>query len=123
MHRCAFQAQFNSQKDVRGVVLKVDATLYELLGISKERADEIAKKVREAFSESENPAEWVMRLINEFSISQEEADIFACAWFAGRYAGVSEVFRVVQWEMDRLDQKERDKARKDKTYPPSDGYE
>jgi hypothetical protein len=122
VYRCAVQAQFNSRKDVRGVVLKVDATLYELLGISKERANEIAKKVREAFSESESPAEWVMKLIDEFNISQEEADIFACAWFAGRYAGVSEVFRVVQWEMDRLEQKEKDKVWKDKKYPPSDGY-
>jgi len=78
--------------------------------------------VREAFSESESPAKWVMRLINEFNISQEEADIFACAWFAGRYAGVSEVFRVVQWEMDRLEQKEKHEAWEDKTYSPSNGY-
>jgi hypothetical protein len=93
-----------------------------LLGIPKERADEIAKKVRAAFSESTSPAEWVQRLIDEFKISQKEGEIFACGWFAGRYAGVAEVFKVVQWEMDKLEKEEKDKLEKDKMYSPSDGY-
>jgi hypothetical protein len=64
----------------------VDATLYELLGISKKRADEIiAKLVRVAFRESKSPAEWIQRLIDDFGVTREDADIFACAWFAGRY--------------------------------------
>lgn len=99
-----------------------DATLYALLGIPKERADQIAKKVRAAFSDSESSAEWVRRLIDGFNISQEDGDIFACVWFAGRYAGVAEVFKVVQWEINKLEKEEKDKAEKDKMYPPSDGY-
>ncbi len=99
-----------------------DATLYALLGIPKERAEEIAKEVREAFSESRSPSEWVLRLINDFKISREDGVIFACGWFAGRYAGVAEVFKVVQWEMDKLDKEEKDKTEKDKLYPYSDGY-
>lgn len=99
-----------------------DATLYSLLGIPRERADEIAKKVRAAFSDSESSADWIRRLIDEFEIRQEEGVVFACGWFAGRYAGVAEVFKVVQWEMDKLEKEERDKAGKDKTYPPSYGY-
>ena len=52
-------------------------TLYELLGIPKERADEIARTVRDAFSESDTPGEWVGRLIEEFGVDRNNADIFA----------------------------------------------
>ncbi len=94
-----------------------DATLYQLLGISRERAEEIAKMVRTAFSESKSPAEWVTRLVDEFGIEPENAEIFACGWFAGRYAGVSEVFNAVQREMDAIEKSERDSM----NYP-IDGY-
>ncbi|MDM7934561.1 MAG: hypothetical protein QUS08_04130 [Methanothrix sp.] len=94
-----------------------ETTLYELLGISRERADEIAKKVRASFSESSGPAEWIRRLVDEFQIDQEKAESFACGWFAGKYAGVSEVFNVVQREMDKM---ERDQA--ERRHPPPDGY-
>lgn len=63
-------------------------TLYELLGVSKEQAEEIAKKVRALFSYSKTPDEWIFRLIEEFHIDKENAEIFACGWFAGKYAGV-----------------------------------
>lgn len=96
-----------------------DATLYEILGVSKERADEIAKIVREAFSESKGPEEWVKVLIDQFGVTPENAEVFACGWFAGRYAGVSEVFNVVQREMDKL---EKDRADRESKYPPGEGY-
>ncbi len=96
-----------------------DATLYEMLGVSKERADEIAKIVRESFSRSRSPVDWIRELIDDFGITPETAEVFACGWFAGRYAGVSEVFNVVQREMDKL---EKDKAEKESKYPQSDGY-
>lgn len=87
-------------------------TLYELLGIPKERADEVARKVRDAFSESDTPGEWIGRLIEEFGVDGNNADIFACGWFAGKYAGVSEVFSVVQKEIDNI---EKDRAEKGDT--------
>lgn len=96
-----------------------DATLYDILGISKERADEIAKIVRESFSKSKGPADWIKGLIEDFEITPEDAEVFACGWFAGRYAGVSEVFNIVQREMHKL---EKDKAEKERKYPQSDGY-
>ena len=96
-----------------------DATIYEILGISKERANEIAKIVRKSFSQSKSPADWIKELIDDFGITPETAEVFACGWFAGRYAGVSEVFNVVQREMDKLD---KDKAEKERKYPQSDGY-
>ncbi len=104
-----------------------DVTLYELLGISKERSDEIAKKVRASFSESKGPAEWIKRLIDEFDIEPETAEIFACGWFAGRYAGVSEVFKAVQREVERMerDQVERaeiEMAKKESRHSQQDGY-
>ncbi len=98
-----------------------DYTLYELLGVSKERADEIAKKVRRAFSESRSPEEWVKMLIDEFDIAPEKAEAFACGWFAGRYAGVSEVFKVVQKEMDKIERDKAEKAERDSKYC-TDGY-
>lgn len=52
-------------------------TLYELLGIPKERADEVARTVRDVFSESDTPGEWVGRLIEEFGVDRNNADIFA----------------------------------------------
>jgi hypothetical protein len=94
-----------------------EVTLYEILGISKERADEIARRVRKAFSESENPKDWVKRLIEDAGVTRETGEVFACGWFAGRYAGVSEVFNVVQKEMDKL---EKGRAKDD--YPPTQGY-
>ena len=96
-----------------------DSTLYEILGISKEKADEIAKTVRKSFSKSKSPADWIKELIENFGITPETAEIFACGWFAGRYAGVSEVFNIVQREMDKL---EKDKAEKESKYAQSDGY-
>ncbi len=99
-----------------------ELTLYELLGISKERADEIAKKVRASFSESKSPAEWISRLINEFNIDQGNAEIFACGWFAGKYAGVSEVFNVVQREIGKMEKNQAEQAEKNSKYPPPDGY-
>ena len=52
--------------------------LYELLGITKERADEIARKVRDSFAQSDTPEEWIGRLIEEFDVDRSNADIFAC---------------------------------------------
>lgn len=98
-----------------------DYTLYELLGLSKERADEIAKKVRAAFSESRSPEEWVKTLIDEFDIAPEKAEAFACGWFAGRYAGVSEVFKVVQKEVDKIEKDKAEKVERDSKYC-TDGY-
>ncbi|MDD1749755.1 MAG: hypothetical protein LUO89_07750 [Methanothrix sp.] len=99
-----------------------NTTLYELLGISKERADEIAKKVRESFSDSKTPGEWILQLIEEFHISKEEAEIFACGWFAGKYAGVSEVFNAVQKEMDEKEQDQAEKREMENRHPLLDGY-
>lgn len=96
----------------------VESTLYELLGMPKERADEIARMVREAFSESRDPVDWIRRLLDEMEIGPEKGDAFACGWYAGRYAGVSEVFKVVQREMEEL---ERDKVERDRRYT-TDGY-
>ncbi|NTV28426.1 MAG: hypothetical protein HGA93_07125 [Methanothrix sp.] len=96
--------------------------LYELLGISKERADEIAKKVRASFSESEGPAEWILRLKDEFGIDQESAEIFSCGWFAGKYAGVSEVFSAVQNEMNKVEKEQTKKAELKQKYNSLDGY-
>ena len=87
-------------------------TLYEIFGIPEKRAEVIAKLVRKLFAESASSEEWVQSLIREFGIGPENCEIFACGWFAGRYAGVSEVFAVVQ--------KELDKATGD--YPPTTGY-
>ena len=98
-----------------------DATLYKLLGISKERAEEIAKRVREAFSESKSPEEWVKRLVDEFDIEPKKAEAFACGWFAGRCAGVSDVFKVVQKEMDKIERDKAEKAEKESQYC-MDGY-
>lgn len=97
-------------------------TLYEMLGISKERADEISKKVRASFSDSKTPGEWIFRLIEEFHINKENAEIFACGWFAGKYAGVSEVFNAVQKEMDGREQDEAEKRELEGRHPPPDGY-
>jgi hypothetical protein len=94
-----------------------EVTLYEILGISKERADEIARMVRKAFSESRNPQDWVKGLIEDAGVTPETAEIFASGWFAGRYAGVSEVFNVVQREMDKME-----KGREKDSYPPTEGY-
>jgi hypothetical protein len=80
--------------------------------------------VRAAFSESGSPTEWIQRLIDEFGISKDDGEIFACAWFAGRYAGVSDVFKVVQMEMDKLEREktEKDKAEKENEELPISGY-
>jgi hypothetical protein len=99
-----------------------NTTLYELLGISRERADDVSKRVRESFRQSETPAEWIKRLAEEFDINQENAEVFACGWFAGKYAGVSEVFNTVQKEMDK---KEIDMAlmrERDRKHSQPDGY-
>jgi hypothetical protein len=98
-----------------------DYTLYEILGISRERAEEIAHRVREAFSESRSPEEWIARLVDEFGITPETAEAFACGWFAGRYAGVSDVFNIVQKEMDKIEKGKAEKAEKESRYC-TDGY-
>jgi len=97
-------------------------TLYELLGVSKERADEIAKKVRESYSESKTPEEWIFLLIEEFHISEENAEVFACGWFAGKYAGASEVFSAVQREIDERAADLAEKREMESQHPPLDGY-
>jgi len=102
-----------------------DVTLYELLGISKERSEEIAKKVRASFSESKSPADWISRMIDEFRIEVADpktTEIFACGWFAGRYAGVSEVLKAVQGEVERIERDQVVKAEKESKYSPQDGY-
>ncbi len=104
-----------------------DVALYELLGISKERSDEIAKKVRASFSESRGPADWIKRLIDEFDIDPKTAEIFACGWFAGRYAGVLEVFKAVQKEVERMERDhgeraEVERAKKESRHSQQDGY-
>ena len=97
--------------------------LYELLGITKERADEIAGMVRASFSESKGPAEWIVRLAEEFQIEGPElAEAFACGWFAGKYAGVSEVFQTVQKEMDRREMEMAVEKDRQSRHPPPDGY-
>ncbi len=97
-------------------------TLHELLGISKERADEVARKVGTTFSDSETPGEWIRVLIEEFGIDRKNAEIFACEWFAGKYAGVSEVFNVVQKEMDVMEKDKAEKKEMESKYPFPDGY-
>jgi len=49
-------------------------------------------------------------------------EIFACGWFAGKYAGVSEVFNVVQREMDERVQDDAKKRDLESRHPPPDGY-
>lgn len=99
-----------------------NTTIYELLGISRERTDEVAKIVRETFRQSKTPAEWIKRLAEEFDIDQENAEVFACGWFAGKYAGVSEVFSTVQKEMDKRETDLADMRERESRYPPPDGY-
>lgn len=99
-----------------------DIVLYELLGITRERSEEIAGSVRSAFSESKSPAEWVKRLVNEFGVVPENAEIFAYGWFAGRYAGVSEVFNIVSRKMDEMEKDRAEKVEKERKYPSLDGY-
>ena len=97
--------------------------LYELLGITKERADEIARMVRASFSESKGPTEWIVRLAEEFQIEGPElAEAFACGWFAGKYAGVSEVFPTVQKEVARRETDMALEKEKQSRYSPPDGY-
>ncbi len=100
-----------------------DVTLYDLLGMSKERAEEIARRVRASFSKSKSPDEWLKKLIEESEVTPDNAEAFACGWFAGRYAGVSEVFRIVQKEMDKME-KDRGERNREERYNPSgtDGY-
>jgi hypothetical protein len=95
-----------------------DTTLYELLGISRVRAEEIARAVRASFSKSRDPGEWMMELASQFGIEPDNAEVFACGWFAGRYAGVSEVFGAVSREIDKIE-KEDELGRR---HPPNDGY-
>jgi hypothetical protein len=99
-----------------------DVTLHKLLGVSKEQADEIARRVRASFSESKGPAEWISRLIDEFDIDQENAEIFACGWFAGKYAGISEVFNVVAREIDEMEKGQAGREELENKYLPPDGY-
>ena len=98
-------------------------TLYQLLGITKERADEIARMVRASFSESKGPTEWIVRLAEEFQIDRQElAEAFACGWFAGKYAGVSEVFNVVQREVEVIERDRVEKNEMESKYQGLDGY-
>lgn len=100
----------------------MNTTLYELLGVSRERADEIAREVRASFSDSKTPGDWIERLIEEFHISKENAEIFACGWFAGKYAGVSELFNAVQREMEEREQDTAERRAQKSHHPPLDGY-
>jgi hypothetical protein len=99
-----------------------NTTLYELLGLSKERADVVARRVRAMFSESKTPDEWIRRLAEEFHIDQENAEVFACGWFAGKYAGVSEVFNIVQKEIDKREADRVEQSERQSRYLPFDGY-
>ena len=99
-----------------------DVTLHKMLGMTKERAEEIAKRVRASFSESKSPAEWIASLRDEFDVDQKNAEIFACGWFAGKYAGVSEVFNAVQRGIDEMETKEEKKRETESKYPSPDGY-
>lgn len=96
--------------------------LYELLGITKERADEIARKVRDSFAQSDTPEEWIGRLIEEFDVDRNNADIFARGWFAGKYAGVSEVFNVVQKEIDSMEKDKAEKRGQESRHSGQNGY-
>ncbi len=98
-----------------------DAGLYNLLGLSRERADEIARIVRISFSESNGPSEYIELLAKKFSIDPEQAEIFACGWFAGKYAGVSEVFNIMQREIDKVE-KESERSSDRYRYVLFDGY-
>ncbi len=98
------------------------ATLYEILGLSREQADEIARAVRESFSESNTPEEWISQLAEKFGVDDKNAEIFACGWFAGKYAGVSEVFNRVEKEIDGLERDEAEKKAQKSRYLPLDGY-
>jgi len=97
-------------------------TLYELLGIPRERADEIARKVRDSFAQSATPGEWIEWLVEEFGVKRDNAEIFACGWFAGKYAGVSEVFNVVQKEIDGMEKDRAEKKELDGRHPGQNGY-
>ncbi len=96
--------------------------LYDLLGIDKEHAYEVAKKVRASFYESETPGDWIARLTEEFGIDEGNAEVFACGWFAGKYAGVSEVFNVVQKEMEVMEKDRIEKEKTESKTPNLDGY-
>jgi hypothetical protein len=97
------------------------ATLYEVLGITREQTDEVAKKVRASFSESKGPTEWIAWLKDEFGIDQKNAEIFACGWFAGKYAGASEVFNAVEREVEE-ELKWAEESEKEKKNQLIDGY-
>jgi hypothetical protein len=98
------------------------ATLYEMLGITRRQTDEVAKRVRASFSESKGPTEWIARLKDDFGIDQKNAEIFACGWFAGKYAGVSEVFNAVQREVEEKELKTAEKSEKERENQLIDGY-
>ena len=97
-------------------------TLFDLLGMDKERAYEVAKKVRASFQEAETPGDWIARLTEEFGIDEKNAEVFACGWFAGKYAGVSEVFNVVQKEMDVMEKDRMEKRVMESKTRGQDGY-
>ena len=99
-----------------------NATLFDLLGMDKERAYKVAKRVRASFYESETPVDWIARLTKEFGIDKENAEVFACGWFAGKYAGVSEVFNVVQKEMDVMEKDRMEKKEMESKTQGPDGY-
>jgi hypothetical protein len=99
-----------------------NATLFDLLGMDKERAFKVAKKVRASFHESETPGDWIASLTEEFGIDEENAEVFACGWFAGKYAGVSEVFNTVQKEMDLMEKDRAEKKEMESRTLGLDGY-
>jgi hypothetical protein len=53
-------------------------TIYDLLGISMERAEEIAGQVRKSFARSKGPGDWIKRLDEKFGIEEMSAEAFAC---------------------------------------------
>ena len=62
------------------------------------------------------------RLTEEFGINEENAEVFASGWFAGKYAGVSEVLNVVQKEMDVMEKDRVEKKEMESKTQGPDGY-
>jgi hypothetical protein len=55
-------------------------------------------------------------------VDKDKAEIFACGWFAGKYAGVSEIFNVVQKEIDSLEKDKAEKRELNSRHPGQNGY-
>ena len=99
-----------------------NTTLSDLMGINKQRAYEVAKRVRASFSESETLGDWIAGLMEEFGIDEGNVDVFACGWFAGKNAGVTELFNVVQKEMEVMEKDQAEKKEVESKTLGQDGY-